>query len=93
MSDENKDLIAEENEEKDILPDFSDFTSFLTAEDRFRLGMEKYIPEFMVRLKADTLMQDKDFVDWTIELQEIGEEAGIDMQQYILDYAAENGYD
>lgn len=92
MSDEKKDMISDENKEKDIVPDFSDFTSFLTAEDRFRMGMEKYIPEFMVRLKADTLMQDEYFVNWTIELQEIGREAGIDMQQYILDYAAENGY-
>ncbi|MCR4889942.1 MAG: hypothetical protein K5979_12300 [Ruminococcus sp.] len=92
MSDEKKDMISDENKEKDIVPDFSDFTSFLTAEDRFRMGMEKYIPEFMVRLKADTLMQDEYFVNWTIELQEIGKEAGIDMQQYILDYAAENGY-
>ena len=92
MSDEKKDMISDENTEKDIVPDFSDFTSFLTAEDRFRMGMEKYIPEFMVRLKADTLMQDEYFVNWTLELQEIGKEAGIDMQQYILDYAAENGY-
>ncbi len=92
MSDEKKDMISDENKEKDIVPDFSDFTSFLTAEDRFRMGMEKYIPEFMVRLKADTLMQDEYFVNWTLELQEIGKEAGIDMQQYILDYAAENGY-
>lgn len=92
MSDEKKDMISDENKEKDIVPDFSDFTSFLTAEDRFRMGMEKYIPEFMVRLKADTLMQDEYFVNWTIELKEIGREAGIDMQQYIIDYAAENGY-
>lgn len=84
--------MSDNKNEKDIVPDFSDFSSFLTAEDRFKLEVEKYLPEFLKRLQNDTLMQDQEFTDWTLEVQALGKEAGIDLQQYILDYGKDNGY-
>lgn len=69
----------------------SEFDNFLTAEDEFRLEMEQYMPEFMTRLKNDTLQSDPAFIERTLELQKLGEAAGIDMQQYIMDYGKANG--
>lgn len=69
----------------------SEFTEFLTAEDEFRLEMEKYMPEFIHRLKNNTLESDPAFVEKTRELMKLGEAAGIDMQEYILRYGEENG--
>lgn len=68
------------------------YDNFLTAEDTFRLEMETYLPEFLERLRNDT-MQDPDFVERTLEMMEISESAGIDLQQYILDYGKTNGYE
>ena len=69
------------------------FENFLTAEDEFRMEMEEYMPEFMVRLKMDTLYDDPEFIERTLELQKLGEKAGIDMQQFIIDYGKANGYE
>ncbi len=92
MSEKDKDLELEETEaeEKEETMDFSDF---LTAEDEFRLEMEDYMPEFMVRMKMDTLNDDPEFIERTLELQKLAEQAGIDMQQYIMDYGKANGYE
>ena len=54
------------------------FENFLTAEDEFRMEMEEYMPEFIER---------------TLELQKLSEKAGIDMQQFIIDYGKANGYE
>lgn len=71
----------------------SEFENFLTAEDEFRLEMEKYMPEFTERLKNDTLQSDPAFVEKTLELMKLGEAAGINMQEYILRYGKENGFE
>ena len=42
------------------------FENFLTAEDEFRMEMEEYMPEFMVRLKMDTLNDDPEFIEKTL---------------------------
>lgn len=68
------------------------FESFLTAEDRFKLQFEKYYPEFIQHLMNDTLGKDADFTERTIALQELGREAGIELEEYIQKYAKENGY-
>lgn len=70
----------------------SPFASFLTAEDRFKLQFEEYFPEFLKHLSNDTLGKDDDFTQRTIALQELGREAGIELEEYILKYAKENGY-
>ena len=90
MSEKEKDLELEETEEKE---ETTDFSSFLTAEDEFRLEMEDYMPEFLVRMKMDTLNDDPEFIERTLELQKLAEQAGIDMQQYIMDYGKANGYE
>lgn len=66
------------------------YENFLTPEDNFRLAMETYIPEFIQRMENDT-MQEEDFVHRTIEMMELAESVGIDLQQYILDYGKANG--
>lgn len=66
------------------------YENFLTPEDNFRLAMETYIPEFIQRMENDT-MQEEDFVHSTIEMMELAESVGIDLQQYILDYGKANG--
>lgn len=66
------------------------YENFLTPEDDFRLAMETYIPEFIQRMENDT-MQEDDFVQCTIEMIELAESVGIDLQQYILDYGKANG--
>lgn len=66
------------------------YENFLTPEDDFRLAMETYIPEFMQRMENDT-MQEDDFVQRTIEMMNLAESVGIDLQQYILDYGKMNG--
>lgn len=76
---------------RDNEPQEQDFSRFLTAEDEFRLEMESYIPEFVERLKNDTLRTDPDFVERSRELMKLGDAAGIDMQKYVLDYCNENG--
>lgn len=87
MSDE----IKNNNSEEATTPKEQDFSSFLTAEDEFRMEMEKYIPEFVHRLTNNTLESDQDFIDRTLELMDLGKAAGIDMQQYVMDYCRENG--
>ncbi len=72
------------------MSELKDFDGFLTAEDSFRLEMETYIPEFLERMNNDT-MHDEDFMSRTRDLMKLGEAAGIDMQQYILDYGKANG--
>ena len=87
MSEEIKN--NETNEAEEIQE--QDFSNFLTAEDEFRLEMEKYIPEFVSRLKADRLEGDPDFTERSRDLMKLGEAAGIDMQKYVMDYCRENG--
>lgn len=72
------------------MSELKDFEGFLTAEDSFKLEMETYIPEFLERLNNDTA-HDEEFMERTRELMKLGEAAGIDMQQYILDYGKANG--
>lgn len=72
------------------MTEIENFEGFLTAEDSFRLEMETYIPEFLERMNNNT-MQDEDFMLRTRDLMKLGEAAGIDMQQYILDYGKANG--
>ena len=88
MSDNTKDMTANEAENTQE----QDFSSFLTAEDEFRLEMENYIPEFVQRLNNDTLEADQSFIDRSLELMELGKAAGIDMQEYITRYCKENGF-
>lgn len=66
------------------------FENFFTAEDEFKLEMESYIPEFLQRMADDT-MKEPEFVERTLELIKLGKEAGIDMQQYIIDFGKANG--
>lgn len=87
MSEEIKNPETNEAEK----PKEMDFTNFLTAEDEFRMEMEKYIPLFVERLTSNTLESDQDFINWTLELMDLGKAAGIDMQKYIMDYCHENG--
>ncbi|MBO7396101.1 MAG: hypothetical protein J6U16_08305 [Ruminococcus sp.] len=87
MSEEIKNPETNEAEK----PKEMDFTNFLTAEDEFRMEMEKYIPVFVERLTSNTLESDQDFINWTLELMDLGKAAGIDMQKYIMDYCHENG--
>ena len=87
MSEEIKNPKTNEAEK----PKEMDFTNFLTAEDEFRMEMEKYIPLFVERLTSNTLESDQDFINWTLELMDLGKAAGIDMQKYIMDYCHENG--
>ena len=87
MSEEIKNPETNEAEK----PKEMDFTNFLTAEDEFRMEMEKYIPVFVERLTNNTLESDQDFINWTLELMDLGKAAGIDMQKYIMDYCHENG--
>lgn len=87
MSEEIKNNETNEAEK----PQEQDFSSFLTAEDEFRMEMEKYLPEFVERLTNDTLESDQDFIDRTLELMDLGKAAGIDMQKYVMDYCRENG--
>lgn len=68
------------------------FENFFTAEDEFKLEMESYIPEFLERMANDT-MKEPEFVERTLELMKLGEEAGIDMQQYIIDFGRANGFE
>ncbi len=68
------------------------FASFLTAEDRFKLQFEQYFPDFMQHLYNDTLGKDEEFTQRTIALQELGREAGIELEEYIQNYVKENGY-
>ena len=72
------------------MSELKDFEGFLTAEDRFRMEMEKYIPELLERMNNDTC-KDENFMLRTLKLMLLGEEAGIDMKQYILDYGEANG--
>lgn len=67
------------------------FENFFTAEDEFKLEMESYMPEFLKRM-ADNTMKEPEFVKRTLELMKLGEEAGIDMQQYIIDFGKANGF-
>ncbi len=87
MSEEIKNNETNEAEK----PQEQDFSSFLTAEDEFRMEMEKYLPEFVERLTNDTLESDQDFIERTLELMDLGKAAGIDMQKYVMDYCRENG--
>lgn len=87
MSEEIKNNTTEDTKS----PKEQDFSNFLTAEDEFRMEMEKYIPEFVQRLTNNTLESDQDFIDRTLELMDLGKAAGIDMQQYVMDYCRENG--
>ncbi|MDO4863333.1 MAG: hypothetical protein Q4A05_04100 [Ruminococcus sp.] len=87
MSEEIKDKEINEAEK----PQEQDFSGFLTAENEFRMEMEKYIPEFVQRLTTNTLESDQSFIDWSLELMDLGKAAGIDMQKYVLDYCHENG--
>ena len=66
------------------------FENFFTAEDEFKLEMESYIPEFLQRMADDT-MKEPEFIERTLELIKLGKEAGIDMQQYIIDFGKANG--
>lgn len=66
------------------------YENFLTAEDSFKLAMEKYLPEFLKRMNNDT-MQDPEFVERTLKMMELAESAGIDLQQYITEYGKTNG--
>lgn len=66
------------------------YDNFLTPEDDFRLAMEKYIPEFIKRINNDTA-REPEFVQRTVEMMNLAESVGIDLQQYILDYTQENG--
>lgn len=66
------------------------YENFLTPEDDFRLAMEKYIPEFIKRINNDTA-REPEFVQRTVEMMNLAESVGIDLQQYILDYTKENG--
>lgn len=66
------------------------YDNFLTDEDIFRMEMETYLPEFMEHMRNNT-MQDPDFLQRTFEMMEISEAAGIDLQQYILNYGKANG--
>ncbi|MDE7104777.1 MAG: hypothetical protein K2O36_02720 [Ruminococcus sp.] len=66
------------------------FENFFTAEDEFKLEMESYIPEFLQRMADDT-MKEPEFVERTLELMKLGKEAGIDMQQYIINFGKANG--
>lgn len=72
------------------MSEIKDFEGFLTAEDSFRMEMETYIPEFLERMNNDT-MQDEDIMNRTRDLMKLGEAAGIDLQQYIIDYGKANG--
>lgn len=67
------------------------FENFFTAEDEFKLEMESYMPEFLRRMTDDT-MKEPEFVERTLELMKLGKEAGIDMQQYIIDFGKANGF-
>ena len=87
MSEEIKNPETNEAEK----PQEMDFSNFLTAEDEFRMEMEKYIPEFVHRLTTNTLESDPEFIERTRELMKLGEAAGIDMQEYVLKYCHENG--
>ena len=87
MSEEIKNNDTNEAEK----PQEQDFTGFLTAEDEFRMEMERYLPEFVQRLGTDTLESDQDFINWTLELMDLGKAAGIDIQDYVLKYCHENG--
>ena len=80
MSEKEKDLELEETEAEEK-EETMDFSNFLTAEDEFRLEMEDYMPEFMVRMKMDTLNDDPEFIERTLELQKLSEKAGIDMSE------------
>lgn len=72
------------------MSELKDFEGFLTAGDIFRMEMEAYIPELLERMDNNET-HDEDFMNRTRELMKLGEEAGIDMQQYILDYGKANG--
>ncbi len=37
-------------------------------------------------------MKEPEFVERTLELMKLGEKAGIDMQQYIIDFGKANGF-
>lgn len=66
------------------------YNEFLTPEDDFKLAMETYLPEFLQRMDNDT-MREPEFVQRTVKIMELAESAGIDLQQYILDYGKING--
>ncbi len=66
------------------------YNEFLTPEDDFKLAMETYLPEFLQRMDNDT-MREPEFVQRTVKMMELAESAGIDLQQYILDYGKING--
>ncbi len=67
------------------------FENFFTVKDEFKLEMESYMPEFLQRMTDDT-MKEPEFVERTLELMKLGEKAGIDMQQYIIDFGKANGF-
>lgn len=66
------------------------YENFLTNEDRFRLEMETYIPEFFERMNSDT-MHDPDFMQKTIEMMDLAESAGINLQEYITNLGRMQG--
>lgn len=66
------------------------YENFLTPEDDFRLAMETFLPEFLQRMEADTLREPA-FMERTMKMMELAESAGIDLQQYILEYGSANG--
>lgn len=68
------------------------YNEFLTPEDDFKLAMETYLPEFLQRMDNDT-MREPEFVQRTVKMMELAESAGIDLQQYILDYGKINGFE
>lgn len=67
------------------------FENYFTVKDEFKLEMESYMPEFLQRMTDDT-MKEPEFVERTLELMKLGEKAGIDMQQYIIDFGKANGF-
>ena len=69
----------------------ADFGSFLTDEEIFKLEFDKYIPDFLERLENNTLGSDAEFDERTHALIDLGRKAGIDLQEYILQYGKDNG--
>lgn len=73
------------------MPDFSDFSTFLTAEDKFSMEFDDYLKDFIKHLLTNTLSDDQEFVDRTLKMKALGEEAGIDLQERINECLREAG--
>ena len=63
-----------------------------TPQEKFRFFFDRYYPEFIERLKNDTLQDDVEFIQKSQEIAQLARDADIDISDYTNKYAQEHGW-